>query len=105
MTLHDNACTAYMLDYAVGALSPAEHLAAHHHGRRDVTVVLVGAYADEFAQYERGDIVFAEPRMKHQPRAVGDRSCVCLIATESGKPLSGLLGLFASGIVRSRGAP
>ena len=83
-------------------LDPGETAPAHHHGRRDVTVVLVGTYADEYGMYERGDIAFAEPGIKHQPRAVGDRSCVCLLATEPGKPLSGLLGLFGWGAARSR---
>src|SRR6185503_6457147 len=31
MTLHDNAYAAFMLDYAAGALSPAERLAADLH--------------------------------------------------------------------------
>jgi putative transcriptional regulator len=83
-------------------LDPGETAPAHHHGRRDVTVVLVGAYADEFGQYERGDVAFAEPGMKHKPRAIGDRSCVCLIATEAGKPVSGILGLFGWGASRPR---
>jgi putative transcriptional regulator len=83
-------------------LDPGEVAPAHHHGRRDVTVVLTGAYADEYGMYERGDIAFAEPGMKHQPRAIGDKSCVCLLATESGKPLSGVLGLFGWAAARSR---
>jgi putative transcriptional regulator len=83
-------------------LDPGETAPAHHHGRRDVTVVLVGTYADEYGTYERGDIAFAEPGMKHKPRAMGDRSCVCLLATEPGKPISGLLGLFGLGAIRPR---
>ena len=83
-------------------LDPGETAPAHHHGRRDVTVVLLGTYADEYGMYERGDIAFAEPGMKHQPRAVGDRTCICLLATESGKPVSGLLGLFGWGAAKSR---
>jgi putative transcriptional regulator len=83
-------------------LDPGETAPAHHHGRRDVTVVLVGTYGDEYGTYQRGDIAFAEPGMKHKPRAVGDRPCVCLLATESGKPLSGLLGLLGWGAARPR---
>lgn len=83
-------------------LDPGETVPAHHHGRRDVTVVLIGTYADEYGMYERGDLAFAEPGMKHQPRAVGDRSCVCLLATESGKPISGLLGLLGWGAAKPR---
>ena len=85
-------------------LDPGETVPAHHHGRRDVTVVLIGAYADEYGMFERGDLAFAEPGMKHQPRAVGDKSCVCLLATESGKPISGLLGLLGWGVARPRAA-
>jgi putative transcriptional regulator len=83
-------------------LDPGERAPAHGHGRRDVTVVLCGTYADEFGLYERGDLAFAEPGMKHEPRAVGDQICVCLIATEPGKPLLGFLGLFGLGHSASR---
>lgn len=81
-------------------LDPGEYAPSHHHGRRDVTVVLAGIYADEFGQYQRGDIAVAEPGLKHRPRAVGDQPCVCLLATESGKPFSALLGLFGWGAAR-----
>lgn len=75
-------------------LDPGERAPAHGHGRRDVTVVLCGSYADEFSVYERGDLAFAELSMKQEPRAVGDRTCVCLLATEAGRPLKGFIGLF-----------
>jgi putative transcriptional regulator len=83
-------------------LDPGEHAPSHHHGRRDVTVVLTGVYADEFGRYERGDIAFAEPGVKHQPRAVGDKPCVCLIATEPGRPISAFLGIFGLGAAKPR---
>lgn len=79
-------------------LDPGERAPGHGHGRRDVTVVLRGAYADEFGVYERGDLAFAEPGMKHEPRAVGDETCVCLLATEAGRPLLGFIGLFGWGV-------
>ncbi|MDP3738009.1 MAG: cupin domain-containing protein [Hyphomonadaceae bacterium] len=83
-------------------LDPSERAPSHLHGRRDVTVVLLGAYADEFGAYERGDIAFAEPGLKHQPRAEGDKPCVCLLATEAGRPLQGFLGLFGLGDSKPR---
>lgn len=79
-------------------LEPGERAPAHSHGRRDVTVVLCGTYADEFGVYERGDLAFAEPGMRHEPRAVGDETCVCLLATEAGRPLLGFFGLFGWGV-------
>ncbi len=80
-------------------LEPGEKAPRHSHGRRDVTVVLQGAFSDQYGQYERGDISFAEPGLRHTPEAIGDETCVCLIATEHGRPLSGFLGLF--GITRA----
>src|SRR5262245_23527876 len=75
-------------------LDPGERAPAHGHGRRDVTVVLCGAFADQFDVYERGDLAFAEPGMKHEPRAVGGQPCVCLLAAEPGRPLLGFVGQF-----------
>ena len=81
-------------------LDPGERAPAHAHGRRDVAVVLTGAFADQFGVYELGELAFAEPGMRHQPRAVGGRSCVCFLATEPGKPVQGFIGLLASFLPR-----
>lgn len=78
-------------------LDPGERAPAHGHGRRDVTVVLRGSYADDFGVYERGDLAFAEPGMRHEPRAIGKETCVCLVATEAGRPIRGFVGLFGWG--------
>ncbi len=78
-------------------LDPGDHAPRHGHGRRDVTVVLRGCFADEYGVYERGDLAFAEPGLEHTPRAVGDEPCVCLLAREAGRPLRGFLGLFGWG--------
>jgi putative transcriptional regulator len=73
-------------------LDPGQRAPAHGHGRRDVTVVLCGAFADDYGVYERGDLAFAEPGIKHEPRAVGDQPCVCLVAAEPGNDLQDFLG-------------
>lgn len=83
-------------------LDPGGRAPAHGHGRREVTVVLCGSYADDFGVYERGDLAFAEPGMKHEPRAIGDEPCVCLVATEPGRPIRGFLGLFGWGVQKQK---
>jgi putative transcriptional regulator len=83
-------------------LNPGERAPAHSHGRRDVTIVLQGSFADEFGLYNRGDLAFAEPGIRHEPRAVGDAPCVCMIVTESGRPVRGLLGLFGIGVRKQK---
>lgn len=85
-------------------LDPGQRAPSHCHGRRDVTVVLQGSYADEFGVYERGDLAFAESGMKHQPRAVGCETCVCLVAEEAGRPLLGFFGLFGVGVKKQKDA-
>ncbi|RYD90668.1 MAG: cupin domain-containing protein [Sphingomonadales bacterium] len=85
-------------------LDPGQRAPAHSHGRRDVTVVLCGSYADEYGVYERGDLAFAEPGMRHEPRAVGNEPCVCLLATEAGRPLLGFFGLFGVGVRKQKDA-
>ncbi len=79
-------------------LDPGERAPGHCHGRRDVTVVLQGAFADEEGVYQKGDLAFAMPGLRHQPRAVGVEPCVCMVATERGRPIRGLLGLFGIGV-------
>lgn len=79
-------------------LDPGQKAPGHSHGRRDVTVVLRGSYADEQGVYEVGDLAFAAPGLRHQPRAVGVVPCVCMVATERGRPVRGLLGLFGIGV-------
>lgn len=83
-------------------LDPGERAPGHCHGRRDVTVVLTGSYADEFGVYQRGDLAFAEPGMRHTPRAEGSQPCVCLVATEAGRPLQGMFGLFGIDVSNPR---
>lgn len=79
-------------------LDPGERAPGHGHGRKDVTLVLQGAYADEYGVYEKGDLAFAVPGLHHQPRAIGVEPCVCMIATERGRPIRGLLGLIGIGV-------
>lgn len=79
-------------------LDPGERAPGHSHGRRDVTVVLQGAFADQEGVYQKGDLAFAMPGLRHQPRAVGVEPCVCMVATERGRPIRGLLGLFGIGV-------
>jgi putative transcriptional regulator len=79
-------------------LDPGEEAPSHGHGRRDITVVLCGTYGDEEGIYQRGDIVFAAPGLTHKPRAVGNETCVCLLATERGRPIRGFLGMFNIGV-------
>lgn len=75
-------------------MDPGERAPRHTHGRRDVSIVLCGSFADEFGVYRRGDIAFSHAGVPHQPHAMGDEPCVCFVAIEPGKPMAAVLGAF-----------
>ncbi len=76
-------------------LDPGERAPRHSHGRRDVTVVLRGAFADDWGEYRRGDLAFADAGDSHAPATLGEETCICLIATPNGRPTVDLRGLLA----------
>ncbi len=77
-------------------LDPGQKAPRHGHGKSDVTVVLCGAFADEFGVYEKGALAFSYPGLKHQPEAIGDETCICLLASPDGRPLTGVGDLITS---------
>ena len=71
-TLPTHLTTASLL-----RLDPGERAPRHSHGSPDVTVVLRGAFADDWGEYHRGDLAFADAGDKHAPATVGDETaCV-----------------------------
>ena len=60
---------------------PGAALPRHDHGGPELTCVLEGAVQDETGTYEAGDARPKRPGAPHEPVAVGDRDCVCLLAT------------------------
>jgi putative transcriptional regulator len=53
----------------------------HDHGGLEVTLVLQGAFEDEFGLYERGDLVVRDEGVTHRPRVPAGEDCICLAAT------------------------
>lgn len=53
----------------------------HDHEGLEVTLVLKGAFADEFGDYGRGDLVIRDESTRHRPRVPEGEDCICLAAT------------------------
>jgi putative transcriptional regulator len=53
----------------------------HDHDGLEVTLVLKGAFADEYGDYGRGDLVIRDASTRHRPRVPQDEDCICLAAT------------------------
>ena len=61
-------------------LHPGQGVFSHGHSALEATVVLEGCLDDGLGRYEPGDILLAEPGMKHRPAASGNQACTCFVA-------------------------
>lgn len=66
-------------------LEPGQNVFSHGHSSLEATVVLEGVLDDGLGAYQQGDLLLAEPGMKHRPSASGNKACVCFVA-RSPKP-------------------
>jgi putative transcriptional regulator len=53
----------------------------HDHEGLEVTLILAGAFADEYGEYGRGDLVIRDPSTRHRPQVPQGEDCICLAAT------------------------
>lgn len=66
-------------------LEPGQKVFSHGHSALEATVVLEGTLDDGNGTYEQGDILLAEPGLKHRPAAFGNAACTCFVS-RSPKP-------------------
>ena len=58
--------------YRIAATAADDAFLKHEHLAGEFYLVLKGQIADETGHYDKGDIVFLDPRSVHTPRAVGE---------------------------------
>lgn len=63
-------------------VGPGLKLPDHGHSGLELTLVLQGAFSDEFGSYEVGDVVEMDEGFEHAPVAAEGTDCICLIASE-----------------------
>jgi putative transcriptional regulator len=65
-----------------------------HHGHYglELTLVLSGSFGDGHGVYRRGDLVIHDEDSEHQPCAVANSDCICLISQTAPVRLNGALG-------------
>jgi putative transcriptional regulator len=77
-----------LLKVAAGLATPA-----HSHGGLELTQVLVGEFTDGRDDYQPGDLMEADESVRdHQPRVIGDKDCLCLLAMEQPLRIKSLIG-------------
>ena len=73
--------TAHLLRAAPGA-----RFFRHNHSDDELSVILKGAYTDQFGRFAAGDFQVMEPGQAHQPVVDGSKDCVTLVVSD-GKAL------------------
>ncbi len=63
----------------------------HGHAGLEMTLVLKGAFTDEFGRFARGDIEVRDDDHAHAPVADQGEDCICLAATDAPLKFRGLL--------------
>ncbi len=68
----------------------------HGHYGSELTLVLSGSFGDGHGVYVRGDLVVHDEETQHQPSAVSNQDCICLISQTAPVRLDGALGWLIS---------
>ncbi len=72
----------------------------HGHRGMELTLVLQGAFADDNARFNRGDIEIAGEELEHTPVALAGQDCICLAATDAPLRFRSMLPRLAQPLFR-----
>lgn len=72
----------------------------HGHRGTELTLVLQGAFADDNARFDRGDIEIAGEELEHTPVALAGEDCICLAATDAPLRFRGVIPRLAQPLFR-----
>ncbi|TAG14974.1 MAG: transcriptional regulator, partial [Rhodobacterales bacterium] len=72
----------------------------HGHRGVELTLVLQGAFADDNARFDRGDIEIADEELEHTPVALSGQDCICLAATDAPLRFRSMLPRLAQPLFR-----
>jgi putative transcriptional regulator len=86
---------ASLLRMTAGAAVPA-----HTHAGSEYTVVLQGGYTDETGDYAPGDFAFADPNVRHRPKADPGEDCIVLAVQDAPIRFAGPLLRFLNPVLR-----
>jgi putative transcriptional regulator len=72
----------------------------HGHRGMELTLVLQGAFADDNARFDRGDVEIADEELEHTPVALAGLDCICLAATDAPLRFRSMLPRLAQPLFR-----
>jgi len=68
-------------DLRLFKVAPGSVMPEHGHGGAEMTLLLRGAYSDEFGRFSSGDVSDLDEEVEHQPIADPETGCICLVAS------------------------
>jgi putative transcriptional regulator len=71
-------------------VAPGIKLPEHGHGGTELTLVLDGAYRDEFGTFRRGDVADLGDDVEHRPVADPEYGCICLAGSDARPRFTGM---------------
>lgn len=75
-------------------VAPAKKTPHHTHGGMEITLVLDGAYEDEFGRYQSGDLIIKDEHHTHSPQSCAQDGCICMIVSDTPIKFTGLSKLL-----------
>ena len=63
----------------------------HGHRGMELTIVLQGAFSDDFDRFGPGDVEAADEDIEHTPTAEAGQDCICLAVTDAPLRFNGLI--------------
>lgn len=77
---------------ALMRIEPGGCAPRHAHRGHEFTLVLAGAFRDGATLFRLGDLQISGPEVEHQPEALDEGPCLCLVVTDAPVRLTGRLG-------------
>ncbi len=81
-------------------IPPGVKIPDHGHRGMEMTLVLRGAFRDEFDRFGRGDVEVANEDLEHTPVAEEGEECICLAATDAPLRFNSLIPRIAQPFLR-----
>ncbi len=64
-------------------VAPNKRLPEHGHGGTELTMIISGAYRDQFGVFGPGDVADMDEDVEHQPVVEPGEPCICVVACEA----------------------
>ncbi|WP_159460340.1 ChrR family anti-sigma-E factor [Tistlia consotensis] len=81
-------------------IAPGRRAPRHSHRGHEIALVLAGAFQDGTETYGAGDLQISDGTVDHEPRAIGDRPCICLTVLDAAVRLTGPFGRLLNPFIR-----